>query len=252
MLSLSHSASLSKALSLSKGWFAFVPSSQNYSINGPYHPQLQNPHLFSAPAESVDLLTLPRNRGIMMLVACRSTSVKCIWKIPVCLIALAGTLTSGCCYPSDRYLPFRIDGIVKDGSGNSIKNERIVVTALFFGDEREIVSATDQEGHFSCDAFITESAVVCFVPPTFLLWSPKEPHFNISIPNRSRYDYEIDFPNKEFKSKKIEVLPSNQNSNLGDKEIEIQGILRRTKHSPDFYAIVELDMMINNKRSPSK
>jgi len=168
------------------------------------------------------------------------------------LIALVGTLASGCCYPSDRYLPFRIDGIVKDASGNSIQNERVVVTALFFGHEREIVDLTDQEGHFSCDAFITESAVVCFVPPTFLLGSPKEPYFNISIPNRSRCDYKIDFPSKEFRSKKIEELPSKQNTNLGDKEIEIQGVMRMTKDSPDFYAIIELDMMISDKGSPSK
>jgi hypothetical protein len=177
---------------------------------------------------------------------------KCVF----CLIALVATLTSGCCYPSHRYLPFRIDGIVKDGSGNSIQNEKIVVPVSFFGREKEIVSLTDQEGHFSCDAFITDAFAVCFIPPTFLLGYllglPKEPHFNISIPNRSRYDYKIDFPIKKFRSKKIEELPSNQNTHIGDKEIEIQGVLRVTKDSPDYYAIIELDMVINNKSSPSK
>jgi len=133
------------------------------------------------------------------------------------LIALVGTLASGCCYPSDRYLPFRIDGIVKDASGNSIQNERVVVTALFFGHEREIVDLTDQEGHFSCDAFITESAVVCFVPPTFLLGSPKEPYFNISIPNRSRCDYKIDFLAKNSGAKRLRNCHLNRIQTLGTK-----------------------------------
>jgi len=169
------------------------------------------------------------------------------------LIAIVAAITGGCCYPSDRYVPFRIDGIVKDGSGNSIQNERIVVTVPFIGREREIVSLTDQEGHFSCDAFNAEGFAFCLIPPTFLLIPGIELHFTISIPNRSRYDYKIDFPRKKFRSKKIEGLPSNQNTHIGDKEIEIQGVLRRTKDSPNFnYAIIELDMVINNKSSPSK
>jgi len=166
------------------------------------------------------------------------------------LIALVATLTSGCCYSSSGYWPLKIDGIVKDGSGNSIQNEKIVVTVLFFGREEEIVSLTDQEGQFSCEAFNTDSFICCFIPPTFLFYSPKL-HFDISIPNRSRYDYKIDFPWREFRCKKIERLPSNQDTNLEDKEIEIQGVLRRTKGS-GFYAIIELDMVIKNKSSPSK
>jgi hypothetical protein len=175
-------------------------------------------------------------------------------KCVLCLIVLVATITSGCCYPSDSFVPFRIDGIVKDGSGNSIQNERIVVTVPFIVHDEKIVSFTDQEGQFSCDAFNSEGAVVCFIPPTFLFGKTamEKLHFTISIPNRSRYDYEIDFPRKEFRSKKIEGLPSNQNTHIGDKEIEMQGVLRVTKDLPNFYAIIELDMVINNKSSPPK
>ena len=170
------------------------------------------------------------------------------------LIALVATLTGGCCYPSHGYWPFKIDGIVKDGSGNSIQNEKIVVTVSFFGQEEEIDSLTDQEGHFSCDAFNTDSFVVCFIPPTFLFGktATEKLQFTISIPNRSIYEYKIDFPRKKFRSKKIERLSSNQNTHIGDKEIEIQGVLRVAKDIPNFYAIIELDMVINNKNSPSK
>ena len=133
------------------------------------------------------------------------------------LIALVATLTGGCCYPADRLFHFRIDGIVKDGSGNSIQNEKIVVTVPFIVHEEEIVSLTDQEGQFSCDAYNAEGFAFCLIPPTFLFIPGIEPHFNISIPNRSRYDYKIDFPGKNSGAKRLRNCPPIRIQILGTK-----------------------------------